>query len=57
MNPTRALLAAAALGIAAPAAACPTVANGNPEPLTFDTAQVAIARQGDQTTFTVHAWP
>lgn len=57
MNPTRALLAAATLGLAAPAAACPTLANGNPEPLTFDTAQVAISRQGEQTTFTVSVNP
>jgi hypothetical protein len=42
---------------AAPAFACPTVATGTPAGLSFDTAQVAIARQGDRTTFSVSINP
>lgn len=50
------LLGLGALG-SAPAAACPAIANGLPEPLGFDTAQVALVRQGDLTTFTVSINP
>ncbi|MBL8619127.1 MAG: DUF2330 domain-containing protein [Deltaproteobacteria bacterium] len=50
-------LAALPLLLAAPAWACPTVANGNPTPLSFDTAQVALVRQGTTTTFTVSINP
>ncbi len=44
------LLLPAALG-------CPTVVPGTPSQLSFDTAQVAIARQGDLTTFSVSINP
>jgi hypothetical protein len=54
--PALALLAGALLAPAA-ALACPTVANGNPEPLSFDTAQVVLVRQGTTTTFTVSINP
>lgn len=55
----RAALALLSLALFAPAAAlaCPTVANGNPEPLPFDTAQVVLVRQGTTTTFTVSINP
>ena len=36
---------------------CPTVAQGTPEPLKFDTAQVAMVRQGERITFTVSINP
>ena len=39
------------------ALACPTIAQGTPEPLQFDTAQVAMARQGERVTFTVSINP
>ena len=52
-----AALATLTLCTAAPAWACPTVANGNPTPLSFDTAQVALVRQGTTTTFTVSINP
>jgi hypothetical protein len=52
-----AALSALPLLLAAPAWACPTVANGNPTPLSFDTAQVALVRQGTTTTFTVSINP
>ena len=51
-----ALLGLSAL-VASPAGACPAIANGLPEPLGFDTAQVALVRQGDLTTFTVSINP
>jgi MYXO-CTERM domain-containing protein len=40
-----------------PAFACPTIATGTPSELSFDTAQVAIARQGNRTTFSVSINP
>jgi hypothetical protein len=39
------------------ALACPTIATGTPSQLSFDTAQVAIVRQGTRTTFTVSINP
>jgi hypothetical protein len=39
------------------ALACPTVVPGTPSQLSFDTAQIAIARQGDLTTFSVSINP
>jgi hypothetical protein len=41
------------LALLAPALACPTVATGTPAPLSFDTAVVAIVREGERTTFSV----
>ena len=43
--------------VAGPAFACPTIATGTPSPLSFDTAQVAIVRDGDRTTFSVSINP
>lgn len=43
----------ALLSLIAPASACPTIATGTPNRLSFDTAVVAIVRQGERTTFTV----
>ncbi len=40
-----------------PATACPTVATGSPIGVPFDTAQVALVRQGTRTTFTVSINP
>ena len=40
-----------------PAYACPTIATGTPSALSFDTAQVAIVRQGTRTTFSVSINP
>lgn len=39
------------------ALACPTVATGTPNELTYDIARTAIVRQGDRTTFTVSINP
>jgi hypothetical protein len=50
-------LVALPLLLGAPAWACPTVANGKPAALSFDTAQVALVRQGTTTTFTVSINP
>ena len=36
---------------------CPTVATGTPSSLSFDTAQVAIVRQDNRTTFSVSINP
>ncbi len=41
----------------APALACPTIATGTPSELSFDVAQVAIARQDNRTTFSVSINP
>lgn len=43
--------------VASSAFACPTIATGNAHGLAFDTAQVAIVRQGNHTTFTVSINP
>lgn len=40
-----------------PALACPTVATGTPNALTYDVARTAIVRQGTRTTFTVSVAP
>lgn len=47
----------AALALVAPSFACPTVATGTPQGLTYDVARVAIARDGERTTFTVSVNP
>lgn len=52
MTPT--LLLAALLQ---PASACPTVATGTPNELTYDVAKTAIVRQGNKTSFTVSINP
>lgn len=43
--------------LAAFAHACPTIATGTIAPLSFDTAQVAIVREGQRTTFSVSINP
>ena len=43
--------------LAAPGYACPTIVTGQPSELSFDTAQVAIVRQGNRTTFSVSINP
>ena len=51
------MLATLALSFVSPALACPTVATGTPHGVPFDTAQVALVRQGTRTTFTVSINP
>lgn len=47
-----------ALAMSLPAAhACPTIATGTTNPLSFETAQVAVVRQGTRTTFSVSINP
>ncbi len=46
-----------ALLLSTSALACPTVATGTPNGLTYDVARTAIVRQGDRTTFTVSVNP
>lgn len=46
-----------ALSLPPTAFACPTIATGTTNPLNFETAQVAIVRQGDHTTFSVSINP
>lgn len=43
--------------LASPAFACPTIATGTTAPLDFDTARVAIVREGGRTTFSVSINP
>ncbi len=52
------MLLSLALTLSAPLAhACPTIATGTTSPLSFETAQVAIVRQGNSTTFSVSINP
>lgn len=44
-------------GLLAPASACPAVATGTPNELTYDVAKTAIVRQGNKSTFTVSINP
>ena len=46
-----------ALALLSPADACPTVATGTPNKLTYDVARTAIVREGTRTTFTVSINP
>ena len=46
-----------ALTLASPAYACPTVATGTPQQLTYDVARTAIVQQNGRTTFTVSINP
>jgi MYXO-CTERM domain-containing protein len=52
-----AFVALSALPSTHPAAACPTIATGTTSPLSFDTAQVVVVRQGGRTTFSVSINP
>ena len=45
------------LALMSPAHACPTVATGTPNKLTYDVARTAIVREGTRTTFTVSINP
>lgn len=45
------------LALVTSAFACPTIATGTPMPLSFDTAAVAIVREGRRTTFSVSINP
>lgn len=51
------MLTALLATLATPAWACPTVATGTPFGVPFDTAQVALVREGTRTTFTVSINP
>jgi hypothetical protein len=53
MSPVLSLL----LALAPAAEACPTIAKGTPNELTYDVAKTAIVRQGTRTTFTVSINP
>jgi len=46
-----------ALALTSPAEACPTVATGTPQQLTYDVARTAIVHQDGRTTFTVSINP